>query len=29
VGCFEHLRRRFFEAMKIGGQGGLADAALS
>jgi transposase len=29
VGCFAHVRRRFFEAMKISAQPGLADAALS
>jgi transposase len=29
VGCFAHARRRFFEAMKITAQPGLADAALS
>jgi hypothetical protein len=29
VGCFAHVRRRFFEAMKISTQPGLADAALS
>jgi transposase len=29
VGCFAHVRRRFFEAMKITAQPGLADAALS
>ena len=29
VSCFAHVRRRFFEAMKISAQPGLADAALS
>jgi transposase len=29
VGCFAHVRRRFYEAMKISSQSGLADAALS
>ena len=29
VACFAHVRRRFFEAMKISAQPGLADAALS
>ncbi|MDR1252909.1 MAG: IS66 family transposase [Treponema sp.] len=29
VGCFAHMGRKFFEAMKITTQPGLADAALS
>jgi transposase len=29
VGCFAHVRRRFFEAMNISSRPGLADAALS
>ena len=29
VGCFAHVRRKFFEAMKLTAKGGLAEAALS